>query len=89
MSADYGWTDFHALMLEHMFLTQPSDQAPGLNIRVRQPLPAFGGLPGRLEATIELRNLLAQGYLPLVAGSYHAVLTDSPRCLRGGLNFIF
>ena len=89
VSTDYGWTDFRVLMPEHLFLTQQSNLAPGWNIRVRQPLPLFGCGPGRLEATIEMRNLLAQGYLPLAAGSYHAVLTNSPRALRGGLSFIF
>ncbi len=89
VTTDYGWTDFRTLMPEHVFLTQESTQETGWNVRVRQPLPIFGGLPGRLEATIEMRNLLAQGYLPLNAGGRRAVLTNSPRAVRGGLSFIF
>ncbi len=89
VTTDYGWTDFRTLMPEHVFLTQESNQETGWNVRIRQPLPIFGGLPGRLEATIEMRNLLAQGYLPLTAGGRRAVLTNSPRAIRGGLSFIF
>jgi len=33
--------------------------------------------------------MLAQGYLPLGGPSYQTVLTNSPRGVRGGLNFIF
>ena len=38
---------------------------PGLNIYVRQPIPSGFNLPWRMEATADLRNMLAQGYLPL------------------------
>jgi hypothetical protein len=85
----YGWTDFRALTPTHVFLTQNSNQETGWNICVRQPLPAIPGIPGRIEATADLRNMLAQGYLPLAAGGSTAMLVNSPRALRGGLNFIF
>jgi hypothetical protein len=86
---DYGWTDFRALMPEHAFLAQESVEDTGWNIRIRQPLPMLSGWAGRFEATIDLRNLLAQGYLPLAAGGQRAVLTNAPRAVRGGLSFIF
>ena len=82
---DYGWTDAEALIPAHLFLTQRINQDIGANIYIRQPLPSI--LPWRMELTAELRNLLAQGYLPL--GPSHSVLTASPRAVRGGLNFIF
>ena len=88
IAADYGWTDFRVLMPEHLFVTQDSNQDIGVNLYVRQPLP-FSGMPWRMEASAELRNLLAQGYLPLGDSTMHSVLTNSPRSLRGGLNFIF
>src|SRR5665213_2278475 len=88
ISANYGWTDFNVLMPVHLFVTQDVNQDIGLNVYIHQPLP-IGGMPWRLEASAELRNLLAQGYLPLGDASAHSVLTNSPRCLRGGLNFIF
>ena len=87
--SSYGWTDPRAMMPDHTFLTQDALQATGWNIRLRQPLPFFPGMAGRLEATAELQNLLAQGYLPLDAAGRKALLTNSPRAVRGGLAFIF
>jgi hypothetical protein len=85
----YGWTDPRSLMPVHMSLTGDTNQDEGWNIVIRQPLPRLGCIRGRLEATGELRNALAQGYLPLDAAGQHAVLTNSPRVLRGGLSFLF
>jgi len=85
----YGWTDPRVLMPDHVFMTQDISQSTGLNIRIRQPLPLFSGMGGRLEATAELRNMLAQGYLPLDLATRKALLTNSPRVVRGGLAFIF
>jgi hypothetical protein len=87
--SSYGWTDPRAMMPDHYFLTEDMNQVTGWNVRVRQPLPMFFGLGGRLEATAELRNMLAQGYLPLDAAGRRALLTNSPRSVRGGLAFIF
>ena len=86
--SSYGWTDPRVLMPDHFYMTQDLNESTGWNVRVRQPLPIFG-LGGRLEATAEMRNLLAQGYLPLDASGRKAVLTNSPRAVRGGLAFIF
>ena len=58
-----------------------------MNIFIRQPLPAL--FPWRMEMTAELRNLLAQGYLPLGVAGTRTILTNSPRTVRGGLSFIF
>ncbi len=88
----YGWTDFRSLMPVHMSLTGDTVQDEGWNIGIRQPLPKVGGVMhrhGRLEATVEMRNALAQGYLPVNAGGQQAVLTNSPRTLRGGLCYLF
>jgi hypothetical protein len=89
ITTTYGWTDFNALMPVHVYLTQKQVQDIGWNLYVRQPLPVFNGMPWRLEMTAELRNLLAQGYLPVGGPGSRAVLTNSPRSVRGGLNFIF
>jgi len=85
--ASYGWTDFRTLMPVHVSLTGTTDQDEGLNVRVRQPLPRVNGMRGRIEATAEWRNALGQGYLPIANGQ--AVLTNAPRVLRGGLDFLF
>jgi len=90
ISASYQWADARAITPAHIYFTQPSIADPGLNVRVRQPIPPFFGMPGRLEATAELRNLLAQGYLPIQTVSGRVlILTQSPRAVRGGLSFIF
>jgi hypothetical protein len=90
VSASYQWTDSRALTPTHIYFTQPSLADPGLNIRIRQPIPPVFGMPGRFEATAEMRNLLAQGYLPVQTASGRIlILTQAPRAIRGGLSFIF
>lgn len=90
IAASYQWIDTNALVPAHVYLTQTGDPGPGFNIRVRQPIPVFGGARGHLEATAELQNLLAQGYLSVMtANEKRALLTESPRAVRGGLSFIF
>ncbi len=90
ITANYGWTSSGALVPRHIFTTQNVYVEPGLNFNVRQPLPSLFGFPGRLELTADLRNLLAQGYLPMDTGAGHRLLiVQSPRGIRGGLNFIF
>jgi uncharacterized protein YutE (UPF0331/DUF86 family) len=46
-------------------------------------------MPGRLEATAELRNMLAQGYVRVSDAGQSVVLIQNPRAVRGGLSFIF
>jgi hypothetical protein len=76
-------------MPTHYYMTQKADPEPGLNFRIRQPIPLFSGLPGRLEANVDLRNVLAQGYIPLTVSGRRVTMMQSPRALRGGLSFIF
>jgi len=90
ITANYGWVDSGAVIPRHIFTTQNTYVSPGLNIMIRQPLPSFFGMPGRLELTADLRNLLAQGYLPLNGGDGRPLLVvQAPRAIRGSLNFIF
>lgn len=89
--ASYQWTaDHRGAMPGHLYSIQAVRPMPGLNVYVRQPIPTFGFLPWRMELTADLRNLLAQGYLPLgmVAGQ-PVLLIETPRSFRGGLSFIF
>jgi hypothetical protein len=90
-AASYQWTDYDVFQPVHLSLTQRATLQPGLNVHLRQPIGKVGGmLPGRLEASAELRNLLAQGYLPLTtAEGRRVVLIHAPRAVRGGLSFIF
>ena len=88
--ASYQWTNYKSAVPGPLFATQSARPEPGLNVMVRQPMPAIPGIPGRVEASAELRNLLAQGYLPLTtAGGQQLLLVNTPRTLRGGLAFIF
>ncbi len=89
ISSSYGWTDYTAMMPGHMYLTQRALPETGWNMSVRQPVPGFPGMPGRIELSGEMRNMLAQGYMPLLAGERQILLIQSPRAVRGGLSFIF
>ena len=89
--ASYQWTpDRRWASPGHMYSTQSVRPMPGLNLYVRQPIPGFSMLPWRMEATADLRNILAQGYLPLgMMDGQSLVLVQTPRSFRGGLSFIF
>jgi hypothetical protein len=88
-AVSYQWANILALNPAHMYLTQDARNGLGLNLQVRQPIPYFGGLPGHVEATAEMRNLLAQGYVPLTCNGQRLYMMQSPRSVRGGLNFTF
>jgi hypothetical protein len=88
--AEYQWADVPAVVPSHVFLTQQIRPDPGMNLFVRQPVPMFPGLGGRLELTADLRNLLAQGYVPVtLANGRRVYLMQAPRSVRGGVSFIF
>lgn len=90
LSASYGWVGGNAIVPDHLFTTQRLYVAPGLNFIVRQPLPSPFGGSGRFELTAELRNLLAQGYVPIAsADGQTLILVQAPRSFQGGVNFIF
>jgi hypothetical protein len=86
--ASYQWTsDSRSLMGGNLYSAQGQGALPGLNICIRQPIPGFAG---RLEATADLRNMLAQGYIPIAAANRtQLLLVDNPRSVRGGLAFTF
>ena len=89
--ASYQWADNRwAVTPGHLYSTQNVRPVPGLNLFIRQPIPNLASLPWRMEATADLRNLLAQGYLPLgLADGRQVLLMQTPRSFRGGLSFIF
>jgi hypothetical protein len=85
MMGDHRWAS-----MGHSYSTDSVRQMPGLNLYVRQTIPGLSMLPWRMEATADLRNMLAQGYLSLGApGGQQMMLVDNPRSIRGGLSFIF
>ena len=86
----YRWTNGQALTPVDLFNVSPGQADPYLNVFIRQPIPRVGFLPGRMEALIEIRNLLAQGYVPVLGLDGRTVyLVQSARSVRGGVAFTF
>ena len=90
IQASYQWSESSSLLPSHANLTGNTYTDPGFNIHVSQPIPGFPGMPGRLEATGDIQNLTAQGYLHIPASDNRSILLmQAPRAVRGGLSFIF
>jgi hypothetical protein len=88
--ASYRWTSGPALTPVDLFDVSPGQSDPYLDLFFRQPLPELGFLPGQVEALVDVRNLLAQGYVPVMGPDGHTVyLVQAPRSLRAGLAFSF
>jgi hypothetical protein len=88
--SSYLWTDYRTLTPFHASLTGQGLAEAGLNFGFRQPVPGFLGMPGRLEISADMRNLLAQGYLPVTTSTGQTMwLIPTPKQVRGGLSFIF
>jgi hypothetical protein len=88
--ASYKWTSGNTLSTVDAFNASPGQADPYLSIFIRQPLPGSSLIPGKMDALLDLRNLLAQGYLP-VAGQdgRNVYMVQSARSMRGGLAFTF
>ncbi|MGA2905307.1 MAG: carboxypeptidase-like regulatory domain-containing protein [Candidatus Korobacteraceae bacterium] len=88
--ASYRWTSGQTLVPVDIFNASAGQTDPFLNLFIRQPLPHFHGMPGNMEALIDVRNLLAQGYVPVIGPDGNTVyLVQSARSVRGGLAFTF
>ena len=86
----YRWVDGGALTPVDMFNASPGQSDPYLNVFIRQPIPTLGFLPAHMEALIDLRNLLAQGYVPVIGQDGQTVyLVQSARSVRGGVTINF
>ena len=86
----YRWVSGSAITPVDMFNASSGQSDPFLNIFVRQPIPTMGFLPSHMEVIIDLRNLLAQGYVPVLGQDGQTVyLVQSARSVRGGLSFTF
>jgi hypothetical protein len=90
LAGSYQWADRRRMVTPgHLYSTQSMRPEPGLNLYVRQPIP-WSPFPWRMGITADLRNLLAQGYLPLtMSGGRKMLLMQTPRAFRGGVSFIF
>jgi len=88
--ASYRWVNGSALTPVDMFNASPGQSDPYLNVFIRQPIPTLGFLPTHMEMLVDLRNLLAQGYVPVMGQDGQTVfLVQSARAVRGGVSITF
>jgi hypothetical protein len=86
----YRWISGQALTPVDMFNASAGQSDPYLNVYLRQPIPGTGFLPCHMDAVVDVRNLLAQGYVPLLGQDGRTVyLVQSARSIRGGVAFSF
>lgn len=88
--ASYRWTNGHALTPVDWFDASPGQADPYFSVFVRQPVPAVGFLPEHMELLVDVRNLLAQGYVPVLGRDGQTLyLVQAARSVRGGVAFSF
>jgi hypothetical protein len=88
--ASYRVINGEALTPIDMFNASAGRADPYLNLFFRQPIPGTGFFPGHIEAIIDLRNLLAQGYVPVLGHDGHTVyLVQAAKTVSGGVAFTF
>ena len=87
--ASYRYTGGRTLTPVDLFDTSAGQSDPYLNLCIRQPIPA-GLLARHMEILLDLRNLLAQGYVPVMGRDGRTLyLVQSARSMRGGVAFSF
>lgn len=88
--ASYKWTSGSALSPVDEFNASPGQADPYFSIFFRQSIPGTSFIPGKMEALVDVRNLMSQGYVPVLGQDGHTVyLVQSARAVRGGLAFTF
>lgn len=86
--AAYRWQPQHAVTAVNAFSAQ-SDEGY-LGFYVRQAVRWGDKLPAGLEATIDVTNLLAEGYQPFLSADGRTLfLAQSPQTIQAGLSFTF
>jgi hypothetical protein len=88
--ASYRYTGGRSLTPVDLFNASPGAADPYLNLSIRQPIPSKL-IAGHMELLLDIRNLLAQGYVPVVSSDGQTVylVQSSARSVRGGLAFNF
>ena len=88
--ASYKWTNGQALTPVDQFDASAGEAEPYLDVFVRQPIPQGHFIPAQMEALVDVRNLMAQGYVPVVGQDGQTIyLVQSARSIRGGVAFSF
>lgn len=88
--ASYRWLSGDALTPVDMFNASAGQTDPYFSFFIRQPIPAMHLLPNGLEALIDVRNLLAQGYRPVLSNDGTTVyLVQGTRVITAGVSYSF
>jgi hypothetical protein len=86
--ASYRWQNPGTLTPVNAFATGTAD--PYLSFLVRQPIRYRRMIPNGVEALVDVRNLLAEGYRPFVSSDGSTLyFAEAPRSVEGGLSFTF
>jgi hypothetical protein len=88
LRASYHWQPRHLVTAVDAY--DASGDPAYLGFYVRQALRWGDRLPQGLEATVDVTNLLAEGYQPFLSADGRTLfLAQSPRTVQGGLSFTF
>jgi hypothetical protein len=88
LRASYRWQPRHLMTAVDSY--EAGNGQGYLSFYVRQALRWGDRLPPGLEATVDVTNLLAEGYQPFLSADGRTLfLAQSPRTVEGGLSFTF
>jgi hypothetical protein len=86
--ASYRWQNPGTLTPVNAFAAGTAD--PYLSFLVRQPIRYRRMIPNGVEALVDVRNLLAEGYRPFVSRDGSTLyFAEAARSVQGGLSFTF
>ncbi len=86
--ASYRWQPEDTITQVAPFALDAAE--PYLNFRLRQPIRMSRDGAGGLEALLDVRNMLAEGYRPVILSDGSLlVFAQDQRSIRGGLAFTF
>jgi hypothetical protein len=96
-AATYRWISGDSLTIIDPYQDVFDSASPGISLMFAQALPYFGRfIPGRLEAEVELRNLLASGNSDFFKPDFYESATlrrveflQPARSVRGGIKLKF
>lgn len=86
--ASYRWQNSQSVTAVDAFATGLPDAY--LSVVIRQPIRYHGIIPNGVEALVDVRNLLAEGYRPFLSRDGSSLyFAQAARCVEGGLSFTF
>ncbi len=86
----YRWIPSHSVVASDPYDQSMGRADPYMNVILLQPLPSPNILPGQFEAVVDIRNLLAEGYMLVqTPEGGRSLLFPAARAFRGGFNYIF